>query len=249
MDEHPNALHLPELLDDCIHLLRDSTSDLTACALVARSWVYPAQSHLFAEVLRRESERVTDQTQWSKLLTILQTCPHLIPHVRRLRIDSLIPNTVSDICSLPFTNLVDVLITVILSNTSALAIQQLFSLPTLSSVDISCNFHDLSAFLQIWDRCSPSINSLALDCFRQSRDAFEPVPHHCVAPINLEALRIVAISGIADWLQHETCPFDFSRLRVLSVGEKLEILRWKILAPAFRTIEALEFEVGVCSPV
>ncbi|KAF7346984.1 hypothetical protein MVEN_01451200 [Mycena venus] len=226
MNEPPNPLHVPELLHNCIHPLRDSPSDLAACALVARSWVYPAQSHLFREVLR---------------LT-----PHLIPYVRRLGIDILIhPDDVfSDVISLPFTHLVEISTIITLSNTSALAMQQLISLPTLSRVRITCYSAVSSAFQQIWDRSSPSIRSLHLD-FQNHPETFEPVPHQCVAPINLEALYIWYMPDlVAGWLQHETCPFKFSNLKVLSVGQNLEILRWNSFASARQKIEALELEVS-----
>ncbi|KAJ7133082.1 hypothetical protein C8R44DRAFT_730280 [Mycena epipterygia] len=113
-----------------------------------------------------------------------------------------------------------------------------------SRVSITCYLSAPSAFQKIWDRSSPSIRSLYLDC-QHSPENFEPVGHHCVAPIKLEALRISCMEGlVADWLRHETCPFKFSNLKILSVGRNLDILRWKSFASALRKIEALELEVN-----
>ncbi|KAF8209755.1 hypothetical protein K438DRAFT_1959985 [Mycena galopus ATCC 62051] len=136
MNTPGNPLNVPELLHRCIHPLRDSTSDLTACALVARAWVYPTQSHLFREVLRYDPGKGEPHSSWKKLVAILQTCPHLIPHVRRLWIDILIhPDDIFfDIISLPFTHLVEISAIITLSNTSALAIQKLINLATLLGI-------------------------------------------------------------------------------------------------------------------
>ncbi|KAF8209754.1 hypothetical protein K438DRAFT_1753399 [Mycena galopus ATCC 62051] len=116
---------------------------------------------------------------------------------------------------------------------------------TLSRVSITCYSAAPSAFQQIWHHSFPSIRSLHL-LYQNHPETFEPILHQCAAPVNLEVLHISCMEGVvAGWLQHETCPFKFSNLKVLSVGQDLRILRWTPFLSARRKIEALELEVEV----
>ncbi|KAJ7251738.1 hypothetical protein C8J57DRAFT_1352336 [Mycena rebaudengoi] len=247
-----SPLHLQELLDHCIGFLHNSTADLTAAALVARTWVSPAQSHLYYEVVRYRREiRYKHENTWSQLLRTLHTSPHLIRHIRRLCVrppPQLTSETFSKISLLPFSHLEDVkILSCALVPPSAVAIQQLLSMPTLRHVSLFWEFDDPATFLQVWDRCSRSIRSISLDSsqgLRQARDPFNPVVRQSAAPITLEFFRVGYINGIVpDWLQHETCPFDFSGLKVLAVYRYPEMLDWPRFAPASQSVEALAIEI------
>ncbi|KAF7330924.1 hypothetical protein MVEN_02432100 [Mycena venus] len=49
-------------------------------------------------------------------------------------------------------------------------------------------------------------------------------------------------SNIEEWLKHDLCPFDFSRLAVLSINTRTptSVLAWSRMASALQTIEALD---------
>ncbi|KAJ7721824.1 hypothetical protein DFH07DRAFT_857408 [Mycena maculata] len=248
MEKGSNPLQVQELLDQCIYLMRGSKSDLTACALVARSWVYPAQSLLFQEIDPWHLKRgLGDHRRlWLHILEILRTSPHLIRHIRRLHVyaHGLANETFSEICLFPFTHLEDVKIRPFdLPPTVAVAIQGLLSLPTLLRLDIECSFPDFVTFVQIWGRCSPSITKISLGSCH-ILDDYEEIPPYSTAPVNVEYLRFTSMDeGIGYWLRQDICPLNLSCLRVLSVGQHTDVLRWPRLASSLRTLEALEFNI------
>ncbi|KAJ7141670.1 hypothetical protein C8R43DRAFT_1131290 [Mycena crocata] len=164
MDSQGNPLLIPELVDYFITYLRNSPSDLRACALVSRSWIYAAsQSHLFREVvLKNES---VDEVRWSRLHDVIQVSPHLVQHIRRLELSPirLSRETFSAACNFPFTRL-EVVMIFLFEDADFIDIQQLFSLPTLRRLEIEPQLIDSVTFTQIWDHISPSIrhDSLSL---------------------------------------------------------------------------------------
>ncbi|KAF7365173.1 hypothetical protein MVEN_00388800 [Mycena venus] len=60
----------------------------------------------------------------------------------------------------------------------------------------------------------------------------------------LKSLRLRQIDNIGSWLNNPLCPFNFSRLAVLSVHVHTSVLGWTRIAPALRTIEALELTMS-----
>ncbi|KAJ7821196.1 hypothetical protein B0H14DRAFT_2831893 [Mycena olivaceomarginata] len=56
-----------------------------------------------------------------------------------------------------------------------------------------------------------------------------------------KSLSLGFMYNIRDWLEHDLCPLDFSRLTVLSVGTDTSVFRWPRMLPAHQTIQALEF--------
>ncbi|KAJ7495418.1 hypothetical protein FB451DRAFT_1478184 [Mycena latifolia] len=109
------------------------------------------------------------------------------------------------------------------------------------NVGIMCRFEEPPTFLQIWDRCSPNINHLHLTSFQTSPEEFRVTPHHCSAPIRLESLRITAVDGVRDWVNHPLCPFDFSGVIALSIFIYTEVVHWPKFAPVLRTLQVLDF--------
>ncbi|KAJ7747176.1 hypothetical protein DFH07DRAFT_1062784 [Mycena maculata] len=245
----PSVLHIQELLDHCISL-QDSKSDLVACALVSRRWVHRAQSLLFEEINPWDIRRSIDdhRRRWLQLLPILNTCPHLVRYIRRLSVNQkgLSTQIFSEICLVRFTHLEDVTVrTVDLPPPHAVGMQALLSLPTLLRVDIECSSAN-TRFIQIWCRCSPSIRTIALGCFLYFDDHFDFILPDPPTPLKLESLSLTfADDGVTRWLQHDVCPFDLSRLRVLSFGYCTEIVRSPAFVAALRTIEALEFKIPI----
>ncbi|KAJ7144345.1 hypothetical protein C8R44DRAFT_143927 [Mycena epipterygia] len=169
MGQPPNPLHIQELLEQCREFLRDSTSDLKACALVSRSWACAAQPPIFRDVYITLSARSKNERLLSRLQEALRISPHLIRHIRRLEIcpSNLSTESFSVIGNLSFKNLTHLAIKMApeLSLPSAIAIQQLLAVATLRRAWISCRFSEPSIFLRVWERCSPSIVHLQLHCF------------------------------------------------------------------------------------
>ncbi|KAJ7471717.1 hypothetical protein B0H11DRAFT_2433179 [Mycena galericulata] len=166
-------------------------------------------SGLFEEVISGRASYDRTRLQWFQLLNVLRSSPHLIGHIRRLHIRPQGPanaTSFSDICALPFTNLRNVSLLIFdlgISKTCPVPIQQLFSLSTLRSVALECDFADPNDFLSIWTRCCPNLRNVVLDCSQGSEYALEPTLSDAITPIPLESLHIVHMNGIIPhWLQH-----------------------------------------------
>ncbi|KAJ7478206.1 hypothetical protein FB451DRAFT_1395993 [Mycena latifolia] len=243
MDEGINPLAIQELLDHCIGFLH-RPSDLKACALVARAWVDAAQVQLFREVYltSRSNER-----RWSLLQETLEAFPRFIRHIRRLEIYSvqLSGDTFSAICQFPFTHVEHVFVGYPrdLESSGAVQAQQLLSLPTLRRVHLQCEFMDSSAFLCLWDRCSSGIRHLHLEAFQRVYEPIGEMLNKSSPPIFLESLRVAYAQCVGDWISHDLCPFDLSRLKVLSIDDNLDLLRSPKFATSFRTLETLDIQL------
>ncbi|KAJ7436427.1 hypothetical protein FB451DRAFT_1454751 [Mycena latifolia] len=191
-----------------MHLLPPrSPSDLKACAVIARSWTSAAQSHIFNKLLIRDPPW---NDLWPRLQEVLRVSPHLIRYIRRLRLlsDELSLEVFSTICDFPYINLRSVL-----------------SLPTLARVVLASYFITPAIFLQMWERCSPTIRHLVLSCH-----------FHLSSP---EA--IVSVDYLRDWLMHDLCPSDFSRLKLLSFWYAHgAVLRSARFAAALRNLEVFD---------
>ncbi|KAJ7697182.1 hypothetical protein B0H17DRAFT_1130491 [Mycena rosella] len=142
----------------------------------------------------------------------------------------------STICNLPFTRLEYV-------NVSG--VFPLAHLSTVRAVYIAATFLERTVFPQIWDGCSTNLTHLALDAFQPAIQTACPAPMLLPrsAPIELESLRIITLDYIRDWMMHDLCPLDLSRLRVLSIGVHVELLRWQKFSPVLLTIEVLNVEI------
>ncbi|KAJ6525912.1 hypothetical protein DFH09DRAFT_1188174 [Mycena vulgaris] len=244
----PDHIQIPqELVNHIIDFLDDSPTDLMACALVSRAFVHAAQSYIFEELSFGDygPPRNKNTILWSRCQETLHTSPHLVQHIHRLTIHPrpISLETVSAICNFPFTHLKEVYIChFILSPSFAIALQQLFSLPTLRFVSLEGWYGDPSTFMQIWERCAPGIKHLGLRFSPTSTEAFQPTSHRWPAPIRLDSLQIMhRMIGLLDWMDHAFCPFDFSGLKVLSISSHAEVLRSSMIAPYLRTLEALDF--------
>ncbi|KAJ7107419.1 hypothetical protein C8R44DRAFT_857986 [Mycena epipterygia] len=68
-----------ELVEYIIDFLHDSPRDWPACALVARSWIYPTQSHIFQSV-RLIWPLLRNERLWARFEALTNESPHLIRH-------------------------------------------------------------------------------------------------------------------------------------------------------------------------
>ncbi|KAJ6556509.1 hypothetical protein DFH09DRAFT_1164670 [Mycena vulgaris] len=137
-----------ELVNHIIDFLHDTTTALKACALVSRAFVHSAQSHIFKELSIGDYGVSINKTTtlWSRCQETLHTSPHLVQHIHRLTLvpDLMSLETFSTICNFLFTHLKEVCIRdFTLAPPLAIALQQLFSLPTLRFISTEA-FHPTS---------------------------------------------------------------------------------------------------------
>ncbi|KAJ6556502.1 hypothetical protein DFH09DRAFT_564270 [Mycena vulgaris] len=251
----PDHIQIPqELVNHIIDFLHDTPTDLKACALVSHAFLYEAQSHIFKELSIGHFGATTIDVAalWSRCQATLHTSPHLVQHIHRLALSPPLMSIaiLSAICTFPFTHLKEIRVSpFILSHPIAIALQQLFGLPTLRFVALRCLYNNPSTLIEIWDRCAPGIKHLELRCLQASTEAVHPTSHCWPAPIRLDSLRIVnPMIGPLGPSSHALCPFDYSGLRVLAITSS-EVLRWPQIIPALRTVETLDFAVPVRMPM
>ncbi|KAJ7867020.1 hypothetical protein B0H14DRAFT_3442146 [Mycena olivaceomarginata] len=126
---------------------------------------------------------------------------------------------------------------------SAIIIQELFSLSTLSAISISGNFGSLSAFVRVLSRCSTSITDVS---FCSVRTPFNSLPssirHSSDRTIEIKALDLWWSTDIHDWLNSAECLFDFSNLKRLRLNENTSLPHWAAFAPAIPRVEHLQFQ-------
>ncbi|KAJ6568017.1 hypothetical protein DFH09DRAFT_1080922 [Mycena vulgaris] len=241
-------LDVQELVDQCIELVSGSVSDLKACALVHSTWTSTAQRHLFREIYL--FLRYDDNPAPQKLVDALASSrPHLIPHIRRLHIKTHCPSVemFPAICSAIYDEKISNLECVWidgdipdLSSPSVVAMQQLFSAPNLRRV-ILCDLANLSAFLNIWDRCSSNLRHLRLEDVLPRAKALPDLRKQAAGRLTIESLRVKSPSdALKKWLAHNDCPLDFSYLKPVSLDSHAALLSESRFAKAWQTVEALE---------
>ncbi|KAJ7184747.1 hypothetical protein C8R46DRAFT_1065049, partial [Mycena filopes] len=244
-----SPLDIEELLERCIQYLHDSRRDLAACALVSRSWVYPAQSHLFRapDVLHRLSEPWRNASAWEHFIQTLSRSTHLIPHIRHLDLVGL--TTLArfwDIQTIQFTHLQSVSVRYpgVLSLESIPPLQQLLSLPALRRLTLGCYVGAWGPFFQLWDRCSPSLREIQFLCQSPAGPPQNlPPPPFRRERITLTALHMNSSKTLDYDLMRTLSLFDLSQLRLLYVGWTTEI-PWPNFGPVVRHIEALSIFVS-----
>ncbi|KAJ7826926.1 hypothetical protein B0H13DRAFT_1917921 [Mycena leptocephala] len=225
----PSPLDIQELVNHCITLAADDmptrrTPTLLACALVARSWVETAQSHLF------RAPHHTSIGLWDpwrdlplvKLHRTLDTSPHLLRHVRHLEISLTVDSVVKLATFMKFRDLsfthvetISIFIRRDPAKGYSRGIRKLFSLLTPVSIRLDVAIYDVSSFAQIWEFCSPSILHLELIVDIELLDQ----PWAQVADFIPE----VAFNRTSSDLDHIDVypfalhPFDLSHLKALSI--------------------------------
>ncbi|KAJ7101288.1 hypothetical protein B0H15DRAFT_943624 [Mycena belliarum] len=245
MEPSLSPLAIQELVDRCVGFLCNSKSDLRTCALLSRRWVCPAQSQLFRDV----AILITDSKP-GPLSEILVANPNLVHYIHRLHLTIgglVLPNIFPTLCNLSFTSIKDLHLRFgqTLMPSAVTHIQQLFSLPTLQRVEISvvCSARAPSMYLQLWDRCSPALRHLSLNClcfdFLISEAAPVPDPHSL--GISLESLHLNSMP--IHYISEERLlpPFELSHLRVLSLGPDAHMSNFPLLAHTHKTIEVLSY--------
>ncbi|KAJ7110608.1 hypothetical protein C8R44DRAFT_883740 [Mycena epipterygia] len=152
------------------------------------------------------------------------------------------------VCNFPVTPLDGTSVTCHrLALSSALALQQLLSLPTLCRAHIKCYGTEPALFLQIWDRCSTSLRHLELGFGRRFSDGLLSTQHYS-STIRLESLQILQINRLAMQKYSNIQPFcpPIEQLEVLDftahAERRMDLSSSPPIAPSNRILKIiLEF--------
>ncbi|KAJ7662590.1 hypothetical protein DFH06DRAFT_1296232 [Mycena polygramma] len=242
-----SPFEVQELVDYILRFLRDSKPDLKTCALVCRSWAYLAQSHLFQKisVVINDVRSAAPENLWPR---ILGGSPHLNRYIRQLYLFVLsngsrsICTAVWELCNFPFTHVDRVQAVCIGANstTSAMALQQLFSLPTIAHIELLTTAVEPDHFFGTFQRCSPAMKHLDL-WFSRAPLPVLSTPHNPQL-ITLETLSVQAFANLTldRWLLSLLHPFTLSTVRALLIIAGPIV--WPDLAPAMNNIGTLSID-------
>jgi hypothetical protein len=249
-----NPLAVQELIDYCLDFLHASAADLKRCALVSHCWTKTAQMHLFNRIVigspgysyGDSTFLARAKTRCGLLYEVLASSPRLLGFVESLQIhlDTIPPDTLSSFANLSFTCLRRIFVSGNWMPASAIIIQELLSLGTLTAISISGNFASLSAFTNVLARCSTSVTSVSFCSVRTPPSGVHTSVegHPSDRRIEIGALDLWWSSGIHDWLNSSQCPFDFSNLKRLRLNENTSLPQWTAFAPSIPGVEHLQFQ-------
>ncbi|KAK6996904.1 hypothetical protein R3P38DRAFT_3068371 [Favolaschia claudopus] len=237
-----NPLEIQELLDHCIGFLAGSTSALLACALVARSWAHTSQSHLF----RSPSDTNPKFPRRGKLIlgfhNALCTSDHLVREVLELSLEvgQLGSDTVDAICSIGFTHLVNLRLTMPWEEhlLPGSALERLVNLPTLRRLSFTANL-PLSKCTPLCSHCSRTIRHFEFEFYEPAALPWEATLAATPFPFQLESLRIYVYGENP----HEVLElFDFSQSKAVSLDIGVYI-PWESISLSQSRIRILDLDV------
>ncbi|KAJ7493028.1 hypothetical protein B0H11DRAFT_2228357 [Mycena galericulata] len=196
-ETNPGPFQILELVDHTLGFL-DAAEDFRACALVSRSWVYPAQSRIFAEI---------------------EASPHLVGFISCLTIRNVEVIQLSHLEALsllPYKRLATLIVFGVRLLEAYLPIQRLLRIPSLTSVTMLCIFLEKEMSFRVWEGCSGNIRHLThfthVGGVTGGSSQASAGAHH--KRIKLHSL--VDPNGSPDfesWFNHPLCPFDVSALK------------------------------------
>ncbi|KAK7014019.1 hypothetical protein R3P38DRAFT_3277702 [Favolaschia claudopus] len=168
MNPH-SPLDVHELLDHTISFLTPSAANLISCALVARSWLDPAQSHLFRVPHDRNSRYNISHSVATSLCRTLSENPPLARHVREFRlclpahVDTALPELVREI---QFPNLQTLDIAYFRTDSTPFpeSFAQLFTLKSLKQLKMYLSAPPSPSLMRAVQSCSATIQHLDLVC-------------------------------------------------------------------------------------
>ncbi|KAK7042721.1 hypothetical protein R3P38DRAFT_324320 [Favolaschia claudopus] len=178
MSESP--LDVPELLDQCIEYLGDSTPDLLSCAQVARAWIHAAQSRLFRAPHVSNRAFPPNDNAISHFCYALNTSPHLLNLVEELDINlvhnaGLEANSIKMVSSLAFTRLEMIKVTLPTGENldAAKPLRLLVNLPSLRFLRLDC-YCPPALLVEFLKPCSPVVHHLELTFREELRGTAQP---------------------------------------------------------------------------
>ncbi|KAF7314906.1 NmrA domain-containing protein [Mycena indigotica] len=244
MENHP--LLIPELLELVLWELHTSRQDLIRCSLVTRAWTFPTQAYLFRslhlsnrhpiELSPAAANTRLPSPEWKLLASALNSSPHLILHVRRLRItlDLLQPDEQPETGGISFEDAIESLSNNVDAHNAPVealvlniangagnvsprylaALRGLLSVPRLQAVTFSWGHLQADNLATLWENCAADIRHLEFiySPGRGSNLRAAPAPEDR-DQITLESLstpRLDEFSSAMGWR------FDFSKLKTIS---------------------------------
>ncbi|KAK7002284.1 hypothetical protein R3P38DRAFT_2729594 [Favolaschia claudopus] len=226
--DRQTPLNVPEVLDHCISFVPVPSPDLLECSLVARSWVYAAQSRLF-RAPHITNIRFYDQEEIVRRFhSSLLSSPHLVGLVRELDLGSSLMfdlATIATFCELSFTHLECLTLGMPepVPKEEASSIHSLISTPSLRRLEISLlSFrYFISDCQYLLKHFSPTIQHLDMH-FNLSTTSIHP-PTDTIVP-TLTSLRL--------WVDSFSEPvpldpvlsyFNLSELKAISIDASSDV--------------------------
>ncbi|KAF8178969.1 hypothetical protein K438DRAFT_1769108 [Mycena galopus ATCC 62051] len=164
---------IQELVDSIIECLSQSSADLHSCALVSKSWVTKAQSHIFWTVSFSTNDGVEKYERCLMGLQKLQTYPHLSRFVRHIIISVVNSHRLAPVSSMTFPSLQEItlqsgsyrydlerLIPMMMETVPT--IQAYLRSPSVKRVNFN-GYFTIAVLDSYFDDCSSNITSLGLD--------------------------------------------------------------------------------------
>ncbi|KAJ7604704.1 hypothetical protein DFH06DRAFT_1386864 [Mycena polygramma] len=220
-----------ELADYIIHFLRDSRPNLKTCALVCRSWLYPAQSHLFRKIAVSILDFIDREcilalgNLWPRLLN---ASPHLNRHICQLDL-SIASDGSGSTCTAVWE----------LCNFPSSGSTQLFNLPTVVHwVRLMSTTVEPKHFPDMFQRCSPAMKHLDLYFSGHAPLPALLIPYTsrvaALTTLLVQSFRPITLNRQLLLVLH---PFTFTNLRALNISASP--VEWLDLAPAMKALEIL----------
>ncbi|KAK7023243.1 hypothetical protein R3P38DRAFT_2958483 [Favolaschia claudopus] len=252
----PNPLDIPELFDRFISLVAQDpenpadldVADLQACSLVAHSWAHVAQSQLFRAPVRTNPSFSYKSSVVAKFSEALTASPHLLEHVRQLRLDyrELPPDCLEKLSKHSFHHLQSLM--VLVGNDSQTSpppntFPQPSALPMLRhlSLQIAGSFSLLGPIVQ---QFPPTIQHLSLFCIAWDSEGPSSDIVSTTPLIQLKSARLnMWDDGNFRWFpphRLSSYPFDFSQLKALAIRYAWSI-DWSAICT--QNIEILDLHV------
>ncbi|KAK6988199.1 hypothetical protein R3P38DRAFT_3097600 [Favolaschia claudopus] len=243
-----SPLDIQELLKLSLSFLAEHPKELSACSLVAHSWVGAAQTILFRAPHLTNWSVVTTNRTALKLYDALTASPHLARHVRALSLKqyTLSPSTESKIlCQVGFHRLETLSLEIMNLPNWADKVGALLRSPTLRNLEL-LGPGPFTRLVPSMANFSPTIRHLEIRCIRW--DLIEPsVESRSLPPIHIESLYFRVFTPDvkdAERLDAEALyPFVLDRLNYLAVWNTRSILWDTIPVSVKESIETLQIKL------
>ncbi|KAJ7726767.1 hypothetical protein B0H16DRAFT_1894675 [Mycena metata] len=203
------SIHIQELCELIVDVLRDSKPDLESCALTSPAFTAAAQRHLFRDI------NITNGALPDRFFAILDAAPHILPLVRRIQ-TTLREHTLAQLCKLHFPNLRELCFTGETSSSGLQLAANLIGLPSIRSVALDDCFWSIADGIRLFESRTTPLDSLILDTAGFGGDAEDPGPNSPLTRrIKLNRLDIRDRWDTWEWLLHPMSPFDLTAIHDL----------------------------------